>query len=157
MPLMLHCGAMAVTRPQLATVHTPKPTRTWVPLPHVALLEMVEQGLAKDGLEIADEAHGLGHEDTRMGFFSAESLSSSSTLTPVRQPWLSAGLCSSPHFPYSVPTHARIYSILWEPGNGTCSKSRVPPIFGTMTPEPGSTRSIFRTLRSSFTSTGRQA
>ncbi len=65
MPLMLHCGAMAVTRAQLAKVHTPKPTRTWVPLPHVALLEMVEQGLASDGLEIADQAHGLGHQDKR--------------------------------------------------------------------------------------------
>ena len=65
MPLMLHCGAMAVTRPQLAKVHTPKPTRTWVPLPHVALLEIVEQGLAHGGLEIAEEAHGLGHGDKR--------------------------------------------------------------------------------------------
>ena len=75
MPLMLHCGAMAVTRPQLAKVHTPKPTRTWVPLPHVALLEMVEQGLARGGLEIAEEAHAFirsqiqekyGHGDTRI-------------------------------------------------------------------------------------------
>ena len=65
MSLMLHCGAMAITRPQLAKVQTPRPTRTWVPLPHLTLLEMVEQGLAKDGLEIADEAHGLGHRDNR--------------------------------------------------------------------------------------------
>jgi hypothetical protein len=65
MPLMLHCGAMAVKRGQLAKVQTPKSTRTWTPLPHVTLLEIVEQGLGNVGLEIADEAHGLGHEGKR--------------------------------------------------------------------------------------------
>ena len=65
MSLMLHCGAMAVKRTQLAKVPTPKPTSTWAPLPHLTLLKMVEHGLAEGGLEIAEEAHGLGHEGNR--------------------------------------------------------------------------------------------
>jgi hypothetical protein len=65
MPLILHCGAQAVKRKHLAEVHTPKLTRTWVPLPHESLLKMVEQGLAAEGLEIVEEAHGLSHAGKR--------------------------------------------------------------------------------------------
>ncbi len=43
--LLLHCGASAVDRDALISVPTPESTATWQPIPHVGLLETVEDVL----------------------------------------------------------------------------------------------------------------
>ena len=63
--LMLHCGASAVERPELSRVLTPQPTRTWQPIPHIALLEQVEESLPRFGLNVVGEAHGITHDGAR--------------------------------------------------------------------------------------------
>src|SRR5262245_26985536 len=61
----LHCGAGAVTVDQLAAVPTPPCTSTWVPIAHHALLSGVKDTLARQGLTVVTEAHGLGHHGAR--------------------------------------------------------------------------------------------
>ena len=63
--LCLHCGSNTVDRKQLALVRTPKPTETWFPIPHAALLSQVEGMLNRSGLEIVNQAHALGHDGNR--------------------------------------------------------------------------------------------
>jgi len=41
--LLLHCGAHAVDRAIIGATPTPEPTVTWTPLPHMSLIEEVEQ------------------------------------------------------------------------------------------------------------------
>src|SRR5437899_636393 len=45
--LMLHCGASAVSREQVAGVLTPSRTASWVPIPHHRLLAGVQETLAR--------------------------------------------------------------------------------------------------------------
>src|SRR3954452_5307633 len=44
--LILHRGAREATLDQIARVATPSPTDTWYPIPHLAVLEAVEETLA---------------------------------------------------------------------------------------------------------------
>jgi hypothetical protein len=52
--LLLHCGAHAVDRLTITTIPTPQPTATWTPLPHLALIEEVEQVLNNNGLSVVN-------------------------------------------------------------------------------------------------------
>jgi hypothetical protein len=63
--LLLHCGAHAVDRLIITTVPTPEPTATWTPLPHLALIEEVEQVLNNNGLSVVNQAHSLTHDGLR--------------------------------------------------------------------------------------------
>ena len=63
--LLLHCGAHAVPRPQLATTPTPSPTRSWMPIPHEAFVGQVEDLLPHYGLKVVNEAHALTHDSAR--------------------------------------------------------------------------------------------
>lgn len=63
--LILHCGASAVERVEVARVHTPKPTATWQPIPHVTLIETVEEALRTSGLRIGNQVHSLGQDGAR--------------------------------------------------------------------------------------------
>jgi hypothetical protein len=63
--LLLHCGAHAVEREIIGTIETPEPTATWTPLPHMALIEEVEQILKSNGLSVVNEAHSLNHDGMR--------------------------------------------------------------------------------------------
>lgn len=63
--LMLHCGASHVERDVLANVRTPDGTRSWQPIPHMELLNTVEQKLQGVGLRVVQEAHGLTHDGSR--------------------------------------------------------------------------------------------
>ncbi len=63
--LILHCGAHAVPRTELSKSPTPPATPTWSPIPHLVLLDFVEQALRAGGLRISGEAHGLSHEGDR--------------------------------------------------------------------------------------------
>ena len=57
--LILHCGASAVPRMEVARVTTPKPTETWTPIPHISLLESVESSLRAVSLRIGNQSHAL--------------------------------------------------------------------------------------------------
>ncbi len=63
--LMLHCGAHAVPRMELATVPTPAPTSTWRPIPHEDYVGRVERALPDFGLTVIQQAHALTHDGTR--------------------------------------------------------------------------------------------
>jgi len=54
-----------VSRDTLATTPTPDATKTWQPIPHVALLRTVEDMLGDAGLTVAQEAHGITHDGNR--------------------------------------------------------------------------------------------
>ncbi len=57
--LCLHTGARTVEREHLALVPTPERTATWVPIPHVKLLQGIEGHLAGAGFRVIQEAHGV--------------------------------------------------------------------------------------------------
>lgn len=63
--LLLHCGSSAVSRGELAQVTTPKPTKTWHPIPHLKLLQVVEKALLERGFTVVEQAHGLSHDGQR--------------------------------------------------------------------------------------------
>ena len=63
--LILHCGANAVERNELATVATPHSTSTWFPIPHEEFLVGVEEALPRFGLSVVQEAHALTHDGQR--------------------------------------------------------------------------------------------
>jgi hypothetical protein len=63
--LMLHCGANAVQRVDVARVSTPRPTETWQPIPHVTLIETVENALRSTGLKIGNQVHSLTQDGAR--------------------------------------------------------------------------------------------
>ena len=63
--LILHCGATAVPRIAVARVSTPNPTSTWTPIPHVTLIETVEDALRSVGLRIGNQVHSLSQEGDR--------------------------------------------------------------------------------------------
>lgn len=57
--LILHCGAAKVERAAVEIVPTPAATQTWTPIPHMALIERVEDTLKADGLTIVNQTHSL--------------------------------------------------------------------------------------------------
>jgi hypothetical protein len=63
--LILHCGATAVPRVEVERVSTPRPTETWVPIPHVTLISEVEDALRSTGLKIGAQVHSLTQDGAR--------------------------------------------------------------------------------------------
>ena len=63
--LLLHCGSSSVSRSELAQAKTPVATKTWQPIPHLALLQVVEKALLERGFTIIEQAHGLTHDQSR--------------------------------------------------------------------------------------------
>ncbi len=63
--LLLHHGDHAVTRSELAQTPTPRPTKSWQPIPHLRLLQVVEKALLERGFVVIEQAHGLSHEGQR--------------------------------------------------------------------------------------------
>jgi Domain of unknown function (DUF932) len=63
--LYLHCGAHAVPRERVAEVLTPSRTESWVPIAHDKLLTGVQEALARSGLHVVTEAHGLTNAGNR--------------------------------------------------------------------------------------------
>lgn len=57
--LILHAGAKAATREQVAAVVTPEATETHVPIAHLSLIQLVERTLGSYGLTVASEGYGL--------------------------------------------------------------------------------------------------
>ena len=64
--IMLHCGASAATRDQVFDAATPDATETHYPLPHGALIEVIETHVRASGFEIATEEYGLWKDGARM-------------------------------------------------------------------------------------------
>lgn len=63
--LMLHCGGQIATREQIAAVQTPTPTRTWVPVPHITLIERVEEALTTFQMRVVTSAFALAKSGER--------------------------------------------------------------------------------------------
>lgn len=63
--LNLHCGGNEVTRDEVKHTSTPSPTNTWHPIPHIELIERVEEALHLNHLEIGNVAHALSHGGAR--------------------------------------------------------------------------------------------
>jgi len=63
--LMLHCGAHAVPRKELAHVRTPQATDTWQPIPHDTYVRHIESELPNYNLSIVQQAHALTHDGSR--------------------------------------------------------------------------------------------
>jgi hypothetical protein len=57
--LILHCGASKVERTEVEIVPTPDATDTWTPIPHMSLIERIEDTLKSDGLTIVNQTHSL--------------------------------------------------------------------------------------------------
>jgi hypothetical protein len=72
--LVTHCGARVVDRAALRAVPTPEPTRTWFPLGHHEVLEVVESTLREGGFNIDREQLALSRTDAR--FFGTLDLAS---------------------------------------------------------------------------------
>lgn len=57
--LMLHAGAHAATREQVAAVVTPQSTDTWQPISHETIIATAQAALASRGLMVKEEGYGL--------------------------------------------------------------------------------------------------
>lgn len=57
--LMLHCGANHVERQEVLDTPTPAPTKTWHPIPHSRLINLMTERLPSYGMEVVQEAHGM--------------------------------------------------------------------------------------------------
>lgn len=60
--IVLHRGAQEVSLDQLAAAPTPNPTKSWTPIPHIALLEQVKDSLGRTGYTTTREVHALNKE-----------------------------------------------------------------------------------------------
>jgi hypothetical protein len=63
--LILHRGAEVVTRDQVAAVPLPAATKTWHPIPHLELVDMVAGTLAVNGLQVVRETFGMARNGAR--------------------------------------------------------------------------------------------
>lgn len=64
--LILHCGARSVSREQLEQIATPDRTDSWVPIPHIRMVQEVERALTASNMRIVSEAFGVTDEGKRM-------------------------------------------------------------------------------------------
>ena len=55
-----------VNRETLALVPTPKPTQTWRPVPHIEVVDAVEEAISNRGLSIESERFGLARDQQKM-------------------------------------------------------------------------------------------
>ena len=67
--LLMHCGGRHVSRDDIVNAPTPRRTRTWVPVPHHRLLDLVETTIDGQGYRVTSQAHGLwgDHGDRYFG------------------------------------------------------------------------------------------
>lgn len=63
--LLMHCGGKHITRDELANATTPPRTRSWVPVAHQRLLELVDRTITGQGFHVTNQAHGLWGEGAR--------------------------------------------------------------------------------------------
>lgn len=63
--LTLHCGANAVELAGLENIATPARTATWHPIPHLQLIQTVQETLRRSDLSIGSQAHSLSRDGMR--------------------------------------------------------------------------------------------
>lgn len=63
--LILHCGSHLADAQRVKESSTPDGTDTWFPIPHKALIDLVEDKLPEYGLTVIQEQHALMREDHR--------------------------------------------------------------------------------------------
>ena len=63
--LILHCGGRETERSDVIDSYSPEATRSWQPVPHGRLLELVEDSLESTGLRVVNQAHALAREGDR--------------------------------------------------------------------------------------------
>ncbi len=63
--LLLHCGAHPTDRQEVFDSPTPQGTLTWTPIPHKAMIDLVESKLPNYGLSIVKEQHALMRNGSR--------------------------------------------------------------------------------------------
>jgi len=63
--LLMHCGGKHVSRDELANASTPAKTKTWVPVSHHRLLELVDETIEGQGFHVTSQAHGLWGDGVR--------------------------------------------------------------------------------------------
>lgn len=63
--LVLHCGANAATREQVALVPTPEPVGIWNPIPHLTVRDLVAEQVTRNGLQVVEETFGLWKDGAR--------------------------------------------------------------------------------------------
>ena len=64
--LVLHCGARAIGREQLAAIPCPAATATWHPIPHIELVNQIERSLKNSNMTIVHESYGVTEDNARM-------------------------------------------------------------------------------------------
>jgi hypothetical protein len=65
--LVVHAGGTRRTRGELATLHTPTPTATWKPVPHIDLVAELIRGLVAQGVTVArDDYCTMGKDDAKL-------------------------------------------------------------------------------------------
>ncbi len=57
--LLTHCGAVKLSRADLARIEPPARTATWQPVQHAALVETVQTALAERGLTVVREEYAM--------------------------------------------------------------------------------------------------
>src|SRR5437762_590293 len=57
--LLAHTGAVRVTRPELERIEPPAATRTWKPVGHGELIDVLEAELARRDLQIREETYAV--------------------------------------------------------------------------------------------------
>lgn len=63
--LCLHSGGTEVSRNDLRHLQTPSPTKSWVPIPHFQLIDMVYDQLGKQGFSIVNDRHAIARGGSR--------------------------------------------------------------------------------------------
>src|SRR5262245_12881861 len=63
--LLLHSGAKQVGRSDLEGLETPQHDRTWYPIPHLHLVNLVRDTMELAGIEIIGEEHALALNSAR--------------------------------------------------------------------------------------------
>ena len=63
--LCLHCGSKEASREEIEATPTPASTRTWTPIPHNRLINLVETTLGDSGFSVVNEAHALWGDGLR--------------------------------------------------------------------------------------------
>lgn len=64
--LMMSGGGKFVTRNEIALIDTPEATHTWRPVPHIDVVDAVEQTLQKNNLNIVEEQFGLARQGQQL-------------------------------------------------------------------------------------------
>jgi len=80
MSLLLHCGGIPASIPELGLVPMPEKTDTYTPVPFDGLANLVLDALADSNVEIASQSWGLNHNGAQMfGLIQAKALDGQDT------------------------------------------------------------------------------